>query len=223
MNVRVVIVALAVPLVALAVSAGAQPATHSPLDPVRFAADFAPGAPTPPAVRPFEAPSPEGRPAPVDSVATPSDPPAPAMPPLARPGSIVADEQPSVVGPVIGALVGGAAGFFGGAALGLALLGGDEYSSDEYEDVAAVLIGATVGEVLLMPAGAHFANGSRGSYGAALGGSALGFAGGIALSALGPVGAVIGVALQTTLTVAAERRSAARRALPAPAASVTLP
>ncbi len=128
-----------------------------------------------------------------------------------------------MVGSVLGALVGGTVGLYGGAVLGLALFGGDEYNSDEYEDIAAVVLGATVGEVFLMPAGAHLANGSRGSYWSALGGSALGFAGFLALSALGPAGAIAGVVLQTALTVSAERRAARRRALPASAASVTLP
>jgi hypothetical protein len=145
------------------------------------------------------------------------------MPPLGPSSSIGVEEQPPIVGPVLGALVGGAVGLYAGGALGLALFGGDDYSSDDYEDLAAVVFGATVGEVFLMPAGAHLANGSRGSYWSALGGSALGFAGTLALSYLGPVGMVAGLGLQTALTVSAERRAARGRALPASAASVTLP
>ncbi len=196
--------------------AGALSSSHSPLDPVRLAADFAPEAPGPLDVIPFEV---EAAEATADSASSPTDsiPSATAPgdgeanPPLA-PKPPAADPQPPVVGPIVGAIVGGAVGLYGGAGLSLALFGGDEYSSNDYEDIAAVVLGATVGEVFLMPAGAHLGNGGRGSYWSALGGSALGFLATLGLSYLGPAGAIAGVGLQVVLTVSGERRSANRKA-----------
>ena len=196
--------------------AGALPSTHALLDPVRLTADFAPGAPPPLAVLSWEMaagePTPDPATSPADSFPPATLPePGEASPPLA-PGPPAGDAQPPIAGPVIGAIVGGAIGLYGGGGLSLALFGGDEYNSDEYEDIVAVVLGATVGETFLMPAGAHLGNGSRGSYLSALGGSALGFLATLGLSYLGPAGAIAGVGLQTALTVSGERRSARRMA-----------
>ncbi len=192
--------------------AGAQGVVHSPLDPVRLAADSAPAPVAPLEVLPFELAAADSFPSHADSIpaASPTAFGA-AIPPLA-PRPATADEQPPIVGPIVGAIVGGAIGLYGGAGLSLALFGGDNYNSDDLEDVAAVVLGASVGEVFLMPAGAHLGNGGKGSYWSALGGSALGFLATLGLSYLGPAGAIAGVGLQVALTVSGERRSANRKA-----------
>ncbi len=193
-------------------NAGAQPAIHSSLDPVRLATDFAPGAVAALEVRPFELAAADSFPSPVDSIpaAVPAASDA-AIPPLVPQTPAPADEHLTIVGPILGAIVGGAVGLYGGGGLALALFG-DDFNSDDYADIAAVVLGATVGEVFLMPAGAHLGNGSKGSYWSALGGSALGFLATLALSYAGPVGTLAGVAVQVALTVSGERRSAKRKA-----------
>jgi hypothetical protein len=192
----------------------APPATHSPLDPIRLAADFAPTEPAAPEVVPFELVAADSGTALVDSVSSPPDSLPPASPgttgPPIAPGPAVVVEQPSIVAPVIGSLIAGAAGLYGGALLGASIFGGDD--NNEYDEYGGAILGGIVGEVFLMPVGAHLGNGSQGSYWSAFGGSSLGFVATLALSYLGPVGGAVGVALQTALTVSGERRSAKRRA-----------
>ena len=207
----------------------APPATLSPLDPIRLASDFAPEAPalSPDILFDF-------------SSAEPTAEPADSLPPVMRrlQTEFAFEEDlrpksdggsPSVVAPAVCSLLGGVAGFYVGAVAGDAI-GGSSSGSGDWEQYGAATLGATVGEVFLMPLGAHFGNGSRGSYGSALVGSVLGLGALLRLGTLGPAGAIVGLGVQTALTVSGERRSAERksaeraaRALPASAASVTLP
>jgi hypothetical protein len=197
----------------------APPATRSALDPVRLAADFAPApaAPSAPDIEPFEL-------AAFDSTSSPADSLAPAVsdtvssPPILPAGPIMGAqeppiEQPPIVAPIVGALVGGAMGVFGGGALGYAAIGGYESAhSGDIEDLGAIFLGASLGDLFLMPAGAHLGNAGKGSYWSALGGSALGYVATVAFSFAGPIGTACGLALQTALTVTGERLSAKRRA-----------
>jgi len=212
MNLRAVIVGLVVQVATVLAPAGAraQPATHSPLDPVRLAADFAPGEPGPLPVVPFEVHA-GAAPVIADSVVAPADSLPPGSPRPVAPGEIALGPSSYGVLPVVGALVGGAIGAYGGAVLGLAFVD-DSHGGDEWEDLTAAFLGATAGEVVLMPLGAHFGNGSRGSYWSALGGSLLGYAATLGLSFLGTAGTIVGLGIQTGLSVSAEIRSARHRA-----------
>lgn len=195
-------------------SAFASQASHSPLDPVRLAADFAPRSPAAPEVTPFELAADAAATSLVDSLSPAALPQqGEAGPPLVPLAGAPVEPPPTVV-PVLGALIGGAVGLYAGGALGLAIVDHDNDNAwgDEWVDITGILLGAAVGEVFLMPAGAHLFNESRGSYWSALGGSALGFVATLGLSFLGPAGTIAGVVLQTALTVSGERRSARHKA-----------
>jgi hypothetical protein len=73
-------------------------------------------------------------------------------------------QQGSIAGPIAGGLFAGAIGFFGGAFVGYGIdtAISDGYY-DEYDGLAGLVIGAPIGESLLMPVGVHLANGRRGN------------------------------------------------------------
>jgi hypothetical protein len=85
--------------------------------------------------------------------------------------------------PVAAGLLAGTVGFFGGGFVGAAI---DKASSEGYEEwdgLYGFIIGASIGESLLLPVGVHLANGRRGNLPLALLAS-IGIAGtGIALAA----------------------------------------
>lgn len=64
-----------------------------------------------------------------------------------------------------GGILGGAIGFFGGAYLGAWIADRRGSGIDDLNVVRGMLVGATLGEGFLLPAGVHVANGARGSYG----------------------------------------------------------
>ena len=68
---------------------------------------------------------------------------------------------------ILGGLLGGAVGFFGGGFAG-ALINDDEDSEDELEAVEGFAVGAVIGETLLLPLGVNIANYRQGSYGLSL-------------------------------------------------------
>lgn len=68
---------------------------------------------------------------------------------------------------VFSGILGGAAGFAGGAILG-ALLAPEPESDWDFTRVFAAGVAATAGEAALLPLGVHLENGRRGSYGYAL-------------------------------------------------------
>jgi hypothetical protein len=71
--------------------------------------------------------------------------------------------QGSIAGPVAAGLLAGTIGLFGGGILGAEI---DKASSDGYEEFDGLMgfvIGAPIGESLLMPVGVHLANGRRGN------------------------------------------------------------
>jgi hypothetical protein len=91
--------------------------------------------------------------------------------------------QDPAAGLVAAGLLAGTVGFFGGGFVGAAI---DQASSDVYEEwdgLYGFIIGAPIGESLLLPVGVHLANGRRGNLPFALLAS-IGIAGtGIALAA----------------------------------------
>lgn len=125
---------------------------------------------------------------------------------LARhPSSAPAIRQPSVVAPVLAGAAGGALGLYGGAVAGLLATG------NEGEWNFGLIVGAFVGETLLLPIGVHLGNGSRGSFLGDLGLSILtGLAGAGVAGLAGTAGFAIGAAGQLAAVVANERATARR-------------
>ena len=122
-----------------------------------------------------------------------------------------AETQPDVVLPVIGGVVGGAAGLYGGAIIGLAL---NEHDSGELDVLAAAGVGALLGEALLLPLGVHLGNARKGSYATDLGVSVLGGLAGLGAFSLAggsTQGVILGAGLQLVLVVIAERRKGRER------------
>lgn len=68
---------------------------------------------------------------------------------------------------VIGGVLGGAAGFAGGALLGY-MLAPEPQSDYDFGPIATVGLAGIAGEAALLPLGVHLENGGRGSYGYAL-------------------------------------------------------
>jgi len=64
---------------------------------------------------------------------------------------------------ILGGLLGGAIGFFGGGFAG-ALINDDQDGEDELEVVEGFAVGAVIGETLLLPLGVNIANYRQGSY-----------------------------------------------------------
>ena len=97
------------------------------------------------------------------------DPAPPAAPPSPRRSATAlsarSDLDAGTAAKLAGAgILGGAVGFFGGAYLGAWMSGSGNRSVDDLEFLRGMLVGATIGEGLLLPAGVHIANGSRGRY-----------------------------------------------------------
>lgn len=79
---------------------------------------------------------------------------------------------------VVGGVLGGTAGLFGGAIIGGRLGGGNSICYDDPCGLEEALLGAVIGETVLLPLGVHLANHSRGNYGySLLGALAVGAAG----------------------------------------------
>ena len=97
------------------------------------------------------------------------------------PTPIVALEQRPTESLVLGGVLGGALGLVGGAiaGAGLEVAMGCDY---DYCGIGGGLMGAMIGEVVLLPLGVHLANGWQGNYGYALLASAGSIAGGLLLS-----------------------------------------
>lgn len=72
---------------------------------------------------------------------------------------------------VVSGVVGGAAGLFGGAIIGGTLGGGNSICYDDPCGLEEALLGAVLGESVLLPLGVHLANHSHGNYGYSLLGS----------------------------------------------------
>ncbi len=71
----------------------------------------------------------------------------------------------SITRPIIGGILAGAIGFFGGAALGLAIeqgVGCD--NTNEMCGLGGLILGAAIGEVLFMPVGIHLGNKRGGNF-----------------------------------------------------------
>lgn len=148
---------------------------------------------------------------------------APAPDSLPAPAAALprAERQPTVLAPILGGAVGGFAGLYGGAVAGL-LLSNDD--GGEWDEFAAALGGAFIGETFLLPAGVHLGNARKGSYGIDLLISVTSGLAGIALGSLiggDGAGLIAGAGFQLGTVVLAERnrgrlRIAARQAAAAP-------
>ena len=68
---------------------------------------------------------------------------------------------------ILGGLLGGALGFFGGGLAG-ALLNEPESSEDDLAVIEGFAIGAVIGETVTLPLGVHIANRRQGNYGYSL-------------------------------------------------------
>ena len=94
-----------------------------------------------------------------------------------------ADGSASTARMSLGGVAGGAAGLAGGFYLGAVLA--DDDDGDDLDALAGGVMGAAIGEALLLPLGVHLANRGRGSYGnAALTSAAIAVAGLFALAAV---------------------------------------
>lgn len=68
---------------------------------------------------------------------------------------------------ILGGLLGGVIGFFGGGITG-ALINDTDDSEDDLAALAGFALGAVIGETLTLPLGVHLANHRQGSYGFSL-------------------------------------------------------
>jgi hypothetical protein len=94
-------------------------------------------------------------------------------------------EQPVSDGRMIlGGLLGGAIGFFGGGFAG-AVINDTDDSEDDLAALAGFALGAVIGETLTLPLGVHVANRRQGNYGLSLLASAAITGVGIALATSG--------------------------------------
>jgi hypothetical protein len=84
-----------------------------------------------------------------------------------------ADTNRDAIRLVMGGLGLGVVGVFVGGYAGAKLEQNSGCGYDDYCGLAGALLGATVGETILMPAGVHLANGERGSYLLAVGAAGL--------------------------------------------------
>ena len=112
--------------------------------------------------------------------------------------------EPALVG--LGGLVGGAVGMIGGAYLLAAISDG----RGEDDDLAAAVVGGTLGEVIGVAVGAHLAGGSRGNAVATFVASGLGFIAGAVLASrtADPYQWVMVPLVQIPVTAMAEHASA---------------
>jgi zinc-ribbon domain len=121
--------------------------------------------------------------------------------------------QDASVGPITAGLVMGTIGFFGGALVGYEI---DKITADyegEWDGFGGVIIGAPIGESLLLPVGVHLANGRRGNLPLALLAS-FGIAGtGIAVAASsGDAKILVAIPIAQLLACTAIERSTSRNA-----------
>jgi hypothetical protein len=140
--------------------------------------------------------------------------PAP-FPPTEKVGQ--GDGRPSTALLVAGGLLAGAAGFFGGALAGAALT--ECEVEDDYCVLGGAIVGAGIGESLLMPVGVHVGDAGRGDLAPGmLASAAIGAAGlaGLYISDFDPPAApvivVVAPLAQLLATIAIERSTADRRA-----------
>ena len=99
---------------------------------------------------------------------------APLLPPVhAWGGTASADDgnTASTLFMVVGGVTGGTVGLFGGAIIGGTLGGGNSICYDDPCGLEEALLGAVLGESVLLPLGVHLANHSDGNYGYSLLGS----------------------------------------------------
>jgi len=115
--------------------------------------------------------------------------------------------QPNDGAMILGGLVGGAIGVFGGGYLGASLNCNSNY--DDFCGLEGALWGAAAGVSTLLPLGVHAANGGRGKYGSSLGVSlAIGALGmGIAYSTNDAVPLLFVPVAQLISSVAIEHRT----------------
>jgi hypothetical protein len=182
-------------------AAEGDPAPRSALGPSRAQGDFAPLLAELAAAVPDSAAATNATPATTEG----------SVAPAAAPGVTAREEtQPSIVLPVLGGIVGGTVGLYGGAIAALAL--NDDGSSD-LGDLGAAVLGGLVAEVVLLPLGVHVGNAGKGSFLGDLAVSALTGVAGIGLIALiqDAPGVIAGVGLQLGSVVYVERREAERR------------
>ena len=72
-------------------------------------------------------------------------------------------EQVSILKPIWGGILGGAVGFFGGGMLGVA--SAENCSDCGFGSIGRFLLGASIGEALVLPLGVHYGNKRRGKLG----------------------------------------------------------
>jgi hypothetical protein len=180
--------------------ARAAPAEEIALGPLRAQGDFAPLLAELAAAAPDSAAAPGVTPAATEAPAAP-------VPPAAAGGE---ETQPSLVWPVLGGLVGGTVGLYGGAIASLAI---NDDGSSGLDDLGDAVFVGLVSEVVLLPLGVHLGNASKGSFLADLGFSALSSVAGIGLFALiqDTPGLIAGAGLHLGSVVYVERREARRR------------
>lgn len=121
----------------------------------------------------------------------------------------VARAQPTIVAPILGSVL-------GGAALGVAgFLIGNGANPSSFDDIpVGGIIGYTIGETIGVPLGAHLGNGRRGNLAGDLGVSLLGHLAAFGLLSLDSGGGayLVGLAGQIAITVANERHQGKKRA-----------
>ncbi len=74
-------------------------------------------------------------------------------------GRTTEKKQDSIVAPIWGGLLGATVGFFGGGFLGAGISG-----QRGYDSIGNSVIGAIIGETLVMPLGVHYGNKRKGSF-----------------------------------------------------------
>lgn len=116
----------------------------------------------------------------------------------------------------LGGIAGGALGFFGGGLAGYTFETGlTGCAGDEWCGFGGIVLGAVLGEMVMLPMGVHMANRSRGSYAPSLAMSlAVGLAGLVLASEAGEAAGVLVAAVpaaQLLAAIAVERGTAARK------------
>lgn len=121
--------------------------------------------------------------------------------------------QGPVAGPVAAGLLAGAIGFFGGGFVGASIDKASSSGYEEWDGLVGFVIGAPIGESLLLPVGVHLANGRRGNLPLSVLAS-LGITGaGIAMAAsTGEAKILVAIPIAQLLACTAIERSTSRNA-----------
>lgn len=139
---------------------------------------------------------------------------APSLVPVRQIQQAASIPGPSTAVPMfVGGAIGGAIGLFGGGLVGFELAGGSDTCGDDPCGFAGMIVGAAIGEIIMLPLGVHVGNGKRGSYGAAFAASTAVGVGGLLLLAnvdLGEAAVVVPVG-QIVAAMFAEKAAARQR------------